>query len=78
MHQKREGVGGGSGTQKFVYQKWPKSTFPFVNFIFSHYETWVKGGWGGILLGSLAALIPPPPCIKLRQCTQLLRSLRLL
>ena len=26
--------GGGSGTRKFVYQKWPKSAFPFVNFIF--------------------------------------------
>ena len=27
-----EGGGRGSGTQKFVYQEWPKSMFPLVNF----------------------------------------------
>ena len=41
------GGGGGSGTQMFVYQKWPKAIFPFVNFIFSHYEIRVQGGGGG-------------------------------
>ena len=40
--------GGGSGTQKFVSQKWPKSIPPFVNFIVSHDVSWVHGGgvWG--------------------------------
>ena len=33
----------GSGTQKIV-QKQPKSIFPFVSFVFSHYEIWAKGG----------------------------------
>ena len=33
--------------QKFVYQKQPKSIFPFVNFTFSHYEIWVQGGRRG-------------------------------
>ena len=27
--------GGGSGTQKLVYQKWPDKIFPTVNFVFS-------------------------------------------
>ena len=27
---------GRSGTQKFVYQKWPDQIFPVVNFVFSH------------------------------------------
>ena len=39
---RREG-GGGSGTQTFVHQKWPKSRFPFVNSMFSHYELRVQG-----------------------------------
>ena len=39
--------GGGSGTQKFVYQKWPESIIPFVNFNFSHHEIWIRGGGGG-------------------------------
>ena len=33
--------------QKCVYQKSPKSIFPFVNFIFSYYEIRVKGGGVG-------------------------------
>ena len=32
--------------QTFVYQQWPKSIFPFVNFIFSHCKMWVWGGGG--------------------------------
>ena len=48
------GVGGGGGwnskVQKFVYQRQPKSIFPFVNFIISHNE--VRGGGG---------VSPPPP-----------------
>ena len=30
----------------FVHQKWPQSTFLFVNFIISHYEIRVQGGGG--------------------------------
>ena len=46
------GGGGGSGTQNFVYQKWPKSRFPVVNSIVSHYEIWAQGG---------GVLVPQPP-----------------
>ena len=28
---------GGSGTQKFVYQRWPDKIFPIVNFVSSHH-----------------------------------------
>ena len=35
-HQKRGGEGGGSGTQKFVYQKWADQIFPTVHFVVSH------------------------------------------
>ena len=35
---------GGSGTQKFVYQKWPDKIFPMVNFVFSHYRHFGRGG----------------------------------
>ena len=34
-HKKRGG-GGGSGTQQFVYQKWPDQIFPIVNLAVSH------------------------------------------
>ena len=47
---RREEKVGGSG---FLYQKWPKSIFPSVNFLFPHHEIWVQwggkgvqGGWG--------------------------------
>ena len=40
---RREERGGGP-EQKFVDQKWPKSIFPFVNVIFGHCKTWVRGG----------------------------------
>ena len=49
MHDRAvAGAGAGAGalkpeTKKFVYQKQPKSIFPFVNFIFSH-EIWSRGG----------------------------------
>ena len=35
-----------SGTQMFVYQKWPESMFPFVNpfAYFLNYEIWAQGG----------------------------------
>ena len=49
-----EGGGGGSGTQKFVYQKWPKSIFPTASFILSHHEIRVQGGF--------PREPPPPPC----------------
>ena len=44
--------GGGSGTQKCVSQKWPKSIIPFVKFLLSDHEIWVKGGG-----------CPPPPAV---------------
>ena len=49
--------GWGSRTQKFVYQKQPKSIFPFVNFVFSHYETWVQGGRAGVQGGWVPPLL---------------------
>ena len=46
---REEGVGGGgggrSGTQKFVYQKWPHQIFPTANLVFSH--DGLGGGGGG-------------------------------
>ena len=67
--RREEGGGGGrSGTKKFVYQKWPNSTLPFVNFVFSHCEIWVLGvGWGvqggvtPLLLWLSAVLSRPAP-----------------
>ena len=49
--------GGGSGTQKMVYQKWPKAVFSFAHFIFSNYEIWVQGGEG------VPGVLPPPPLL---------------
>ena len=49
MYSKRGG--GGSETQKFVYQKGPKSIFPFANSIFSHNGIWIQG------------VTPAPPAI---------------
>ena len=46
MYWKRGGVG--LGPAKNVDQKRPKSIFPFVNFIFPHYEIRVQGGGGGV------------------------------
>ena len=46
MYQKRGGEGGGSRTQKFVYQKQPKSIIYFVIFISPPYEIWVQLGEG--------------------------------
>ena len=49
----KKGVGVGEGgfwnpkAQKILYQKSPKSIFPFVNFTFSHNEIRVRGGGGG-------------------------------
>ena len=47
--------GGGSGAQKFVYQKWPDQIVPFANFIFPHDGHFglgggVRGGRGSGLL----------------------------
>ena len=52
--------GGGSGTQNFVYQKWPDKISPIVNFVFfqcDHFglEEGGPGGGGGL---------NPPPCGK--------------
>ena len=45
-----EGGRGRSGTQKFVYQKWPDQIFPIVNFVFSrdgHFGLEGGGSGGG-------------------------------
>ena len=46
MYYKRKG--GGGGNRKFVYPKWPKSTFPFLNFIFPNSELWKLIVWSRI------------------------------
>ena len=48
-YQKGAKGGGGSGTQKFMYQKWPCQIFPLVNFVFSHNGCLGLGGfkWSG-------------------------------
>ena len=54
------GEGGGSGTQKFVYQKWPDKIFPVANFVFPHNGHFGLGGGGeGVQRGG-----DPPPCGK--------------
>ena len=56
---------GGSGTQNFVYQKWPDKIFLTVNFGFSHdghFGLGAGGGLGGVpprLLRCTAILILP-------------------
>ena len=42
------GKGGGSGTQKFVYKKWPDKIFPMVNFVFAHDSHFGLGGGFGM------------------------------
>ena len=49
--------GGGSGTQKCVYQKWPDQIFPIANFVFPTMVTLVCGGGGGVLLWLSAVLM---------------------
>ena len=44
---RREEGGGGSGNQRFVYQKWPDKIFRMVNFVFPTLVTSVLGGEGG-------------------------------
>ena len=39
--------GQGSGTQNFVYQKWPDPIFPIVNRFFPRWSLWSGGGGGG-------------------------------
>ena len=41
------GGGGGSGTQRFVYQKWPLQIFAVLNFVFAKTVTLVGGGSRG-------------------------------
>ena len=84
----REGAQGcfgreeGGGGKIFVYQKWPKSILPFVNFVFPHYEMWVRGGGGGppLLLrctavlvhhwgGGIPSLRPPPSLAAPEGCS---------
>ena len=47
---------GGSGSQKFVYQKWPDQIFPLVNFVFSDDGHFGAEGGGGPGRGTR----PPP------------------
>ena len=46
---RREGErgGGGSGTQKFVYQKWPDQIFPTANLVVSHDGHFGRDGGAG-------------------------------
>ena len=58
LHQgciRREG--GGSGTQKFVYQKWADEIFSIVNFFFAHHGHFGLG-WGGGSGGSSSGCQP--------------------
>ena len=57
------GGGGGSGTQKFVYQKPSDQIFPFVNFVFPHDGHFGRGGGpaGG---GGGGAETPPPLMVQ--------------
>ena len=50
------GGGGGSGTEKFVYQKWPGRIFRMANFVFSRDGHFGPGGGG-----SRGGGVPPPP-----------------
>ena len=57
----RGGGGGGEGgrgfwTQNLVYQKWPDTIFPFVNFVFSRDGHFGLGRGGGGFGGG----VPPP------------------
>ena len=54
--------GGGSGTQKFVYQKWPNQIFPIVNFGFSYNGHFGLGGGGG---GGGGGSTSPPHTVSL-------------
>ena len=60
---RREGGGGGSGTQRVVRQKWPNQIFPDANFVLSHdghfgLEGGGPGGGGGAgLLLRLSAVL---------------------
>ena len=58
-----EGGGGGSGTQKLVYQKWPDQVFPFIKFVFSHCGHFGLGGGGSTGGGT------PPPTVYGRSNT---------
>ena len=53
-----EGGRGGSGTQNFVYRKWPHQIFPTVNFVFSRDGPFGLGGGGG-----KGEVTPPPPMV---------------
>ena len=58
--------GGGSGSQWFVYQKWPNKIFPFVNFVFPHDGNLWSGGWGSPVGGAhdkgVGVGAPPTGC----------------
>ena len=51
---------GGSGTRKFVHQKWPEKMFPLVN---SFFPTMVTLVWGGGGAEGGGGVTPPPPMV---------------
>ena len=71
-HRAVLGGGLGSGTPKFVYQKWPDQIFPIVNVVFSHDSpcSLGGGGQGGTPPPSSCGVQPfqyfpdPPPCTR--------------
>ena len=68
-HVLRERKGeGGSGTQKFVYQKWPESIFPSVN-LFSLFPTMKSGSRGEEGPGLYLQQCLTPSCLT-KQCGQ--------
>ena len=82
-----KGGGGGSGTQKFVHQKWADQIFPTVNFVISHDGHFGSGGGGGsrgaplMVVGrsTLKLLLAPSgpchaPCATLRPLVVSLRG----
>ena len=62
------GGGGGSGTQKLVYQKWPDQISPFVDFVSSHGGPFGLQGGGGPGDGGLT------PCVTFRRVFAPLRG----
>ena len=54
--------GGGSGTKKYVYHKWPDQISPIANFVFSHDGPFGMGRGGGGPPCSSLLIKPMPAC----------------
>ena len=78
MYEKRRG-GRGSGTQKFVSQKWPDKIFPMVNCLCSHEGHFGLGGGG--VRGAASILwfsaVPIHPWLRMgvERCTRIRRRM---